>query len=59
MKKKPIDLTEVLESTKAERIADRLGGELSETEEKVWGGDFAASGGGKNPPPPGPMPPAP
>jgi len=56
MEKKPIDLGEILDSDNAGRIAERLGGALSETEERVWGGDFAASGGGKSPPPPAPPP---
>jgi len=57
MKKKPMDLTEVLESTKAERIAERLGGELSDADERLWGSDYAASGEEKLPPPPPTFPP--
>lgn len=57
MKSKHIDLTEVMESEKSERIAERLGGELSESEERVWGDDFAASGDQKGPPPSPPSPP--
>ena len=56
MKKKPVSLTKVLESTSAERVVQRLSGELVDAKEKVWDGDFAASGFTKTPPPPGPPP---
>ncbi len=59
MKSKHIDLTELMESEKSERVAERLSGALSETEERVWGDDFAASGSPKGPPPAPPTPPAP
>jgi len=50
MPKKPIDLPEVVESAGAKRMADRLDGRLSETGEKIWRGDFTASGRDKGPP---------
>jgi len=56
MKTNPINLAKLAESTEAERIAERLDGELSDAEEKVWGGDFAASGDDKRPAPPIPLP---
>jgi hypothetical protein len=55
--KTQVDLDKVLEDQSAERIAERLSGKLSESEQPVWGGDFAASGDNKNlPPPPTPLP---
>ncbi len=51
-----LDLDDILNSDLAERVAARLTGNLSETEEPVWGSDFAASGTGKQPPSP-PVPP--
>lgn len=54
--KKPIDLNEALKSDRAERVSDRLAGDLTEQEEKVWSGDYVASGGGKSPEPNGPTP---
>jgi len=57
MEKKTIDLTKILDSEGAGRIAERLEGTLSDAEETVWGGDFAASGEEKAPPPmPVPVP---
>lgn len=53
MATKQLDLDEILDSDLTERVAERLTGELSETEEPVWGSDFAASGVIK-PVPPGP-----
>lgn len=57
--KTQVDLDKVLEDQRAERIAERLSGELSESEQPVWGGDFAASGVPKDDGTSPPVPPAP
>lgn len=49
--KKNVSLTNV-EQDSIERVVARLDGEIDDTNARIWGEEFAASGG-KAPPPPG------
>jgi len=50
-KKKKVSLTDV-EQDSIERVVARLNGEIDDTNAKIWGEEFAASGA-KTPPPSG------